>query len=160
MASCVFPGSFDPVTVGHMDIITRAAAIFDTVRVTVMINVNKQGAIPVTERIGMLKTACGHIPNVVVDQWDGLLADYMRKYGEKILIRGVRGCDEFEHEYTSAMINRRLNNQFETLLIPSDPSLSAVSSSAVREIASFNGDISGLVPDQVLKDIRTRLSKK
>ena len=160
MSSCVFPGSFDPVTAGHMDVIKRAAAIFDTVRVTVMINVSKQGTIPVEDRIRMMKKACRKFPNVQVDQWDGLLADYMREYGEKVLIRGVRGNAEFEHEYTTAVINRMLNDQFETFLIPSDPKLSAVSSSAVREILAFGGEIKGLVPDTCLKDIREILSKK
>jgi pantetheine-phosphate adenylyltransferase len=143
-----------------MDVIKRAAAIFDTVRVTVMINVNKQGTIPVEDRIRMMKKACRKFPNVQVDQWDGLLADYMREYGEKVLIRGVRGSAEFEHEYTTAVINRMLNDQFETFLIPSDPKLSAVSSSAVREILAFGGEIKGLVPDTCLKDIREILSKK
>ena len=160
MSSCVFPGSFDPVTAGHMDVIKRAAAVFDTVRVTVMINVSKQGTIPVEDRIRMMKKACRKFPNVQVDQWDGLLADYMREYGEKVLIRGVRGNAEFEHEYTTAVINRMLNDQFETFLIPSDPKLSAVSSSAVREILAFGGEIKGLVPDTCLKDIREILSKK
>ncbi len=160
MSSCVFPGSFDPVTAGHMDVIKRAAAVFDTVRVTVMINLKKQGSIPFEDRIRMLKKTCRMFPNVQVDQWDGLLADYMREYGEKVLIRGVRGSAEFEHEYTTAVINRMLNDQFETFLIPSDPKWSAVSSSAVREILAFGGEIKGLVPDTCLKDIREILSKK
>ena len=160
MSSCVFPGSFDPVTVGHMDVIGRAAAVFDTVYVTVMINVNKQGSVSIEDRILLLKKACGRYPNVQVDKWDGLLAEYMNERHEKILIRGVRGASEFEHEYASAVMNRMLNDHFETLLIPSDPKLSAVSSSAVREIAEFGGDIRGLVPDEILKDIRMILSKK
>ena len=159
MSTCVFPGSFDPVTTGHMDIIHRAAALFDTVHVTVMINVNKKGAVPVNDRIRLLKKACKPFPNVIIDQWDGLLADYMRASGEKILIRGVRSGSEFEHEYTAALLNRRLNGQAETLLMPADPSLSIVSSSAVREIAAFGGDISGLVPEECLKDIQRLLSK-
>ena len=159
MSSCVFPGSFDPVTAGHLDLIRRAAAVFDTVRVTVMINVNKQGAVPVEDRIRLLKKACKPYPNVKIDQWDGLLADYMREKGEKILIRGVRGCAEFEHEYSSALLNKGLNGQIETFLMPADPALSVVSSSAVREIAAFGGDLSRLVPSECLKDIQMLLSK-
>ena len=158
MSSCVFPGSFDPVTVGHLDLIRRAAEVFDTVRVTVMINVNKQGAVPVKDRIRLLQKACKPFSNVTIDQWDGLLADYMRERGEKILIRGARGSAEFEHEYSSALLNKRLNGQVETFLMPADPALSAVSSSAVREIAAFGGDISGLVPPECLKDIQKLLS--
>ena len=160
MSSCVFPGSFDPVTAGHMDVIARASAVFDTVRVTVMINVNKRGQIPLDVRLCMLEKACMRYPNVKVDHWDGLLSDYMRKHRQKILIRGVRGCAEFELEYMSAMINRKLNSRFETFLIPADPELNAISSSAVREIAGFGGDIKGLVPDECLKDILECLSKK
>ena len=160
MSSCVFAGSFDPVTSGHMDVIARASAIFDKVIVTVMINVNKQCTFPVKNRISMLKKACGRFPNVEVDRWDGLLADYMRERGMKILIRGIRSCSEFEHEYASAVINRGLNDQFETLLIPSDPAFGAVSSSTVREVARFGGDLRGLVPDELVKDIGRILSKE
>ena len=112
MSSCVFPGSFDPVTIGHMDVISRASIVFDHVRVTVMINMNKQGRISIADRIRILKKACMRFPNVEVEQWNGLLADYMREHGEKILIRGVRSCTEYEHEYVSALMNRKLNDQF------------------------------------------------
>lgn len=160
MSSCVFPGSFDPVTAGHLDIIRRSAELFDTVHVTVMINVNKQGVIPVKDRIRLLEKVCLSFENVIVDQWEGLLADYMQEHHERILIRGVRGCSEFEHEYNAALLNKKLNDQVETLLMPAEPGLSVVSSSAVREIAAFDGDISGLVPEVCLKDIRKLLSKK
>lgn len=160
MSSCVFPGSFDPVTAGHMDIISRASAIFDMVHVTVMVNVNKQGCFPAEDRVRLLQKACARYGNVEVDRWEGLLAEYMREHRERILIRGVRSCSEYEHEYTAALLNRRLNEQAETLLIPADPALSAVSSSAVREIAGFGGEIRGLVPDECLKDIQRMLSKK
>ncbi|MBR2853830.1 MAG: pantetheine-phosphate adenylyltransferase [Clostridia bacterium] len=160
MSSCVFPGSFDPVTAGHMDIISRASAIFDRVHVTVMVNVNKQGCFPAEDRVRLLQKACARYGNVEVDRWEGLLAEYMREHRERILIRGVRSCSEYEHEYTAALLNRRLNEQAETLLIPADPALSAVSSSAVREIAGFGGEIRGLVPDECLKDIQRMLSKK
>ena len=160
MSSCVFPGSFDPVTAGHMDIIARASAVFDIVCVTVMINVSKRCCIPADDRMRLLKKACRRYPNVKVDHWNGLLAEYMREHRQKILIRGVRGCSEFDQEYTSALMNRRLNDQFETLLIPADPEISIISSSAVREIAGFGGDITGLVPEECLKDIQGFLSKK
>ena len=160
MLSCVFAGSFDPVTAGHMDIISRAAVLFGKVRVTVMHNVHKSGSISVEERIHLLQKACKCFPNVEVDRWEGLLADYMRDRGESILIRGCRNASEFEQEYTASLVNKRLYNQFETLLIPSNPQLSAVSSSAVREVFRFGGDIAGLVPDECLKDIQKLLSKK
>ena len=160
MSTCVFPGSFDPVTVGHLDIIARASEVFDRVLVTVMINISKAGSFPPEERVRLLKKACAKFPNVEIDRWDGLLADYMRERGARIVLRGVRSFSEYEHEYTSAMLNKRLNGEVETLLIPSDPALSAVSSSAVREIAGFGGDLSSLVPKECLKDIQGLLSKK
>lgn len=160
MRICVFPGSFDPVTAGHLDVIARASAIFDSVFVTVMVNPGKQGALSVKDRILLLQKACRRFENVAVDQWDGLLADYMRELNARVLIRGVRTCSEFEHEYTAALINRDLNEQIETLLLPSDPGLSHVSSSMVKEIAAFGGDISAFVPKECLQDIRRALSKK
>ena len=160
MNSCVFPGSFDPVTIGHMNIISRAAAAFEKVNVVVMINVSKAGSLPVHQRIKLLKKACALFPNVFVEEWDGLLAEYMREHNERILIRGVRNCAEFEHEYNSALINGKLNDQIETFLMPSDPLLSVVSSSMVREIAGFVGDISEFVPAECKKDIMKLLSKQ
>ena len=109
MKSCVFPGSFDPVTSGHLDLIRRAASLFGQVTVTVMINVNKKGTLPVGERIRILRKACADIGNVRIDRWDGLLSEYMRSKGERIVLRGVRGFDEFEQEFNSAQINRKLN---------------------------------------------------
>ena len=160
MNSCVFPGSFDPVTAGHLDLIRRAASLFGQVTVTVMINVNKKGSIPLEERIRILRKACGGLENVRIDRWDGLLSEYMRKRGEKIVLRGVRNFAEFEQEFNAAQINRSLNGDMETLLLPSDPALSFVSSSAVRELASFGGDIGPYVPENVRKDIEEALSKK
>ncbi len=147
MSSCVFPGSFDPVTRGHMDLISRAAGIFDRVTVTVMVNVHKKGTIPTEKRIELLKEACGELENVRVDRWDGLLADYMREKGERVIIRGVRGAGEYDSEMISSGINRMLNPEIETLLMPASEGKNGVSSSAVREIAAFGGDISAFVPE-------------
>ena len=160
MVSCVFPGSFDPITSGHLDLIRRASCLFDRVTVVVMINIHKDGLIPVEQRIKMIQTACSDLPNVSVDRWDGLLADYLSVNHEKIIVRGLRNTLEFEQEQASSIANRMLNESAETLFLPSDPELSAVSSSAVREIASFGGDISRFVPGVLLKEIESFLSKK
>ena len=160
MSSCVFPGSFDPVTRGHMNLICRAARMFDKVTVTVMVNVHKHGSIPEEKRIALLEKACADLSNVHIDRWNGLLADYMRNRNEKIIIRGIRSAGEFEQEYTASLINRQLNEEVETLLIPADPNLNAISSSAVREIAAFGGKIGHLVPATVMKDIQELLSKQ
>ena len=157
MSSCVFPGSFDPVTRGHMDLITRAARIFDRVTVTVMVNVHKRGAIPEESRVELLKEACGNLENVTVERWDGLLADYMRERGESCVLRGVRGVSEYDGEMTAAAVNRMLNPEMETLLMPATEGMNCVSSSAVREIAAFGGDISTLVPEGMAERIRLLL---
>ena len=159
MVSCVFPGSFDPVTKGHLDLIKRAASLFDRVTVTVMVNINKKGCIPPDQRVSMLKKVCAPYPNVCVDRWEGLLADYMEQKGEKIIIRGLRSSAEFDHEFVSFSANKLLNKQAETLFLPCDPALNGISSSAVREIAAFGGDIRSFVPDAVAEEIRFCLSK-
>ena len=157
MSTCVFPGSFDPVTRGHMDVITRAARLFDQVTVAVMVNVRKAGVLAPEDRVRLLEKACAGILNVRVVRWDGLLADYMRESGERCLIRGVRGTGEFDAEITSAQVNRLLNPDVETLLIPASDGMSAVSSSAVREIAAFGGDIRAFVPECVAEELQERL---
>lgn len=160
MISCVFPGSFDPVTRGHINLISRTSALFDRVTVTVMINIHKSGAIPVEKRIELLKKACRPYPNVKIDSWDGLLADYMKQKKEMILIRGVRSMSEMDQEYQSCAANKLLHAGFETLLLPSDPLLTGVSSSAVREIAAFGGSIREFVPEELTEEITALLSKK
>ena len=160
MVSCVFPGSFDPVTRGHINLISRTSALFDRVTVTVMINIHKSGAIPVEKRIELLKKACRPYPNVKIDSWDGLLADYMKQKKETILIRGVRNMSEMDQEYQSCAANKLLHAGFETLLLPSDPLLTGVSSSAVREIAAFGGSIREFVPEELTEEITALLSKK
>ena len=159
MVSCVFPGSFDPVTVGHLNLIARASAMFDRVTVTLMVNKSKTGRIPFEVREKLLRKVCGAFGNVTVDTWDGLLADYMKTRKEKTVIRGLRDASEFDREYGSFCANRFLNGETETLFIPCDPAYTGVSSSAVREIASFGGDISSFVPEEVREEIAAWLSK-
>ena len=160
MVSCVFPGSFDPVTKGHLDLIQRASSVFDHVTVAVMYNVHKKGVIPVEKRLELLQKVCSSFQNVSIDKWDGLLADYMRFKNEKIVLRGIRGNMETEQEILANAANRLLNDQMETLFLPSDPALIGVSSSAVREVFSFGGDISAFVPEEITEEINFLLSKK
>ena len=160
MVSCVFPGSFDPVTRGHLDLIQRASSAFDHVTVAVMYNIHKKGTIPVEKRVELLKKVCSTFQNVSIDRWDGLLADYMRIKKEIIVIRGIRGGMEAEQEILANAANRMLNNQMETLFLPTAPELAGVSSSAVREVYSFGGDISAFVPKEITEEIKILLSKK
>lgn len=154
MNTCIFPGSFDPITRGHMDLIRRVAELFDQVIVTVMINREKSGTIPHKERVKIIRKACTGIPNVRVDFWDGLLSEYASGHPGSVIVRGVRNSGEFEREKTAAAINRTLCPGLETLLIPAADEWADVSSSAVREIASFGGDFSAFVPDAVYAEIR------
>ena len=158
MTSCVFPGSFDPVTRGHLDLISRAAAQFDLVTVTVMVNLRKKGALPPEERVRLLQRACEGIPNVRIDSWDGLLVEYMRNHGESLILRGVRTAAEFEAEKEAAAANRLLAPEIDTWLVFAREACSCISSSAVREIAAFSGDIGAFVPPGLAEEIADALS--
>ncbi len=160
MTSCVFPGSFDPVTRGHMDLIRRAAGLFDRVTVTVMINIHKRGTFSPEERIRLLEKACAGLNNVRVDRWNGLLADYMREKGEKCVLRGARSAGEFEGEIAASAINGQLNPGMETLLMPASGAWAELSSSTVREIAAFGGDVRPFVPECVAEEIAGALANK
>ena len=160
MISCVYPGSFDPVTAGHIHLISRASQMFDRVTVTVMINIQKSGTIPVDRRVELLQRACASFANVFIDQWNGLLSDYMQIHHEKTVIRGIRNALEYEQEAAAFCANRQLNNRIETLFVPADPAFTGVSSSVVREIASFGGNIAPFVPEGLAEEINKLLSNK
>ena len=159
MSRCVIPGSFDPVTRGHMDLIRRASRLFDRVTVVVMVNIRKQGCFPPEERVRLLEKACGEEPRVRIERWDGLLSEYMRVRGERTVVRGVRTGTEYETENAAARANRVLNPEMETLLMPAGDGEGWISSSAVREIAAFGGDIRAYVPEACAEEIQQGLSK-
>jgi pantetheine-phosphate adenylyltransferase len=158
MSSCVIPGSFDPVTTGHMNLISRAARIFDRVTVTVMINVHKAGSLTPDQRKEFLERSLRHLPNVKVDLWKGLLAEYMLAHGENCIIRGSRNATEFDAEKQSAEINRMLAPSVTTLIMPAEDSVSCVSSSAIRELIRFGGDPKPFLPPETAEDIVAALS--
>lgn len=160
MVTCVFPGSFDPVTRGHLDLISRAAFMFDHVTVAVMVNIRKCGMIPAEKRVSMLRKVCAVYPNVSVEKWDGLLADYMAARQEKIVIRGIRCSAELDQELQTCSANRMLNGRIETVFLPCDPNMNGISSSAVREIAAFGGDIRAFVPEELTEEIISLLSNE
>ena len=153
MGACVFPGSFDPPTIGHLDIICRAASMFDTVTVTVMLNRSKEGVIPVRDRESLLRIICRRLDNVEVDCWDGLLSDYMRKRPGQTVVRGIRNAQEFAQEKMAFLVNKALFPAFDTVFLSAGRELSAVSSSAVREIASFGGDIRPFIPKEIQNEV-------
>ena len=150
----VYAGSFDPVTVGHEDIIWRAAALCDTLHVVVMYNPNKTGCFPVEARLELLSKVAANIPNVIVDSWDGLMVDYVRKIGGAAAVRGLRGLADFESEANLAQINARLLPGLETIFLMTKPEHACVSSSAVREAALFGADYSSFVPACILADVK------
>ncbi len=160
MSACVIPGSFDPVTLGHLDLIRRAAGLFEHVTVTVMVNREKSGCIPYEERVRMIRKACGSLPNVEVDLWTGLLADYMRQRPGTVVVRGVRSAGEFEKEQSAATVNKRLYPGMETMMMPASDGWNEVSSSVVREIASFGGDFRPFVPGCIYRELKKWLKCK
>jgi len=159
MAICVYPGSFDPVTVGHLDLIERASSLFDQVVVAVLHNPAKNGCFTVEERISLLRKACGHLPNVSFDHFDGLLVDYMHARGARMVLRGVRGSKDFDSEMVMAQLNHQLAPDVEILFMAAQPAHAHISSSAVREIAMFGGDFSPFVPQTIVEDV-SRIMRK
>lgn len=157
---CVYPGSFDPITLGHLDIIKRASEIFDEVSVCILFNNKKHSAFPLEKRLLMIKKACQDIKNVSVNSYDGLLVDYAQSIGAKSIIRGLRALSDFEFELQMANINKQLCPNIETFFMATKPKLSFVSSSAVREIASFGGDFSKFVPSCLIDDIKNLYKEK
>jgi pantetheine-phosphate adenylyltransferase len=144
----VCPGSFDPVTNGHVDVITRAAALYDELVVAVLVNPGKAGLFPVEERMELLREAVAELPNVTVDSFQGLLVNYCRGHDIPVIVKGLRAVSDFEYELQMAQMNRELA-QVETLFVPTAPQVGHLSSSLVKQIATFGGDVSGLVPAAV-----------
>ena len=156
---CLYPGSFDPVTLGHLDVIKRAAAIFDTVVVGVLHNPDKLGCFSVEQRMDMLRRACEGIPNVEIIAWPGLLANLTRETGIRVVVRGVRNTADLDSETTMAHINGQLDPGLETIFLPAAPGRADVSASMVRQLAQFGADISNYVSPQVLPDILAAFSQ-
>ena len=157
MRRAVCPGSFDPVTNGHLDIIGRAAALFDEVIVMIAFNVNKAGLFTVDERIQMLHEVTGAWSNVVVDSYSGLLVDFCRDRGIPAVVKGLRAVSDFDYELQMAQMNRHLGG-LETLFVPTSATYSYLSSSLLKEVAALGGDVAGLVPDAVATRLRERLA--
>ena len=155
----LYAGSFDPVTCGHMDIIERAARLCDELVVAVMHNPDKRGAFSPEQRAKLLEKACAHMPNVRVIIHGGLLVDCAREQNVRCVVRGVRPLGDFESEYQMAQVNRMLGG-VETLMMPTTESLASVSSSIVRQIAAFGGNIDHLVPACIAQEIRDMLAQK
>lgn len=156
MLKAIYPGSFDPVTNGHIDIIKRSAAIVDELIVGVLQNKKKTPLFSVAERVEMLKEVTKDIPNVKIIPFEGLLIDFAKREDANAIVRGLRAVTDFEYELQMAQTNRKLDSNVETLFIMTSLEYSYLSSSTVREVASFNGDISQFVPEFVEKKVKEK----
>ena len=157
MHIAVCPGSFDPVTNGHLDVFVRAAAMADEVVVAVLINQTKPGLFTIEERLEMLREVVAPYPNIRVDSFHGLLADYCRTHNIKAIVKGLRAVSDFEYELKMAQMNYRLG-AVETLFITTNPLYSFLSSSLIKEVAKYGGNVHGMVPEAVLMRLREKLS--
>lgn len=159
MKRIVCPGSFDPITFGHLDIIKRASSIFDEVVIAVLVNQTKKTLFTVEERISMIQEVTKEYPNVSVDSWSGLLVDYCKQNDIPMIVKGLRAVTDFDYELQMSQINLQLQG-VETLFMSTAPAHSFLSSSLVKEIASFGGDVSSYIPAVLLDRLKNRLSSK
>lgn len=157
MRRCVCPGSFDPVTNGHLDVIERASRLYDEVTVAVLFNAAKSGLFPVDERIEMLREVTAGFGNVKVDSFQGLLVDYCRDHDIPVVVKGLRAVSDFDYELQMAQMNSSLAD-IETVFVPTSPEWSFLASSLVKEVATYGGDVSKLVPAHVLTRLTDRLA--
>ncbi len=153
----LYPGTFDPPTNGHVDLIQRGSKLFDHLTVAVLNNPGKDPLFSVEERVEMLKEVTGVIGNVSVATFDGLMVEFARQQGASAVLRGIRAISDYEHEFQMALMNRRLAPEVETVFLQPAGRYSFVSSRMVKEVFSFGGDVSGLVPPNVLKRLRERI---
>ncbi len=159
MKRAIYPGSFDPATLGHLDIIKRAAKLFDEVIVVVMMNVRKKNshAFSVEERVDFLKRCTEGLENVKIDSYDGLLAEYAKKVDAVAVVKGLRAVSDFEDEFQQSLTNKKLNPQLETVFLTADADSMFLSSSVVKQVCSLGGDIDDFVPGEIKEDIIKKL---
>lgn len=159
MKTAICPGSFDPITLGHLDIIRRASEIFPKVIVAVMVNSKKTGLFSVDERVELIRRAVKDMPNVTVESSTALLAQWAEEKGDCVLVKGLRAISDFESEFQMALINRKLNPKLETVFLPTSEEYLYLSSSIVREVCSLGGDITEFVPKEILQDVKQKLAR-
>lgn len=159
MRTAIYPGSFDPVTLGHLDIIRRAAAVFDHLVVAVMHNQNKAPMFTTEERMDFLRRTTSTLPNVEIACFDGLLADYARQQGACAVVKGLRAVSDFEYEFQMALANRKLNPELDTIFLMTSAEYMYLSSSVVKDIATHGGSVAGFVPAELEHDITLRTRK-
>ena len=160
MSIAVYPGSFDPITLGHLNIIRRAATIFDELYVCVLDNSGKNPLFTEKERVELITRAVARFPNVKADSSKNLLVDYMGDIGAKVIIKGLRAVSDFDYEFQIAIVNRKLDPKIETLFMPSSEKYTYLSSSVVKEMARYGADLSAFVPKEIIDDVSARVEKR
>ncbi len=158
MKIAIYPGSFDPVTSGHLNIIRRAASIFDKLIVCVMVNAGKHPMFTQDERVEMIRKVTADLPNVEVDSSSELLAEYAKRKGSCVIIKGLRAGSDFENEFQMAMINRKINPNLDTMFLTAEHQYMSLSSSMVKELAAYDVDLSDFLPQQIIPDFKKRVS--
>lgn len=158
MKTAIYPGSFDPITLGHVDIIERISKMFDQVIVVVSESPRKSYLFSGSERRALVEKALAHLSNVLVDVHEGLTVDYLKDQSAKVIVRGLRAIGDFDYEMTMANMNRKLNPNIETLLVFANPEYGCVSSRGVKEVARYQGCLDGLVPEAVKEPLRQKLN--
>ncbi len=156
MNIAVYPGSFDPITNGHLDIITRGAKIYDKLIVAVLVNMDKKCLFDIEERVELIKKVTKDLKNVEVLSFDGLLVDFARMHNSKVILKGLRTVSDFEYEFQMALMNSKLDSDIETVFIMTSSEYSYVSSSSVKQVAKFGGNIKGLVPEELITEVMDR----
>ena len=158
MKIAIYPGSFDPITSGHLNIIQRAANIFDKLIVCVMVNSAKEPMFSRDERVAMINTVVGDIPNVDVDSSDDLLAEYARRKGSCVIVKGLRAGSDFENEFQMALINHKINPDLDTMFLTSEHQYMYLSSSTVKELGNYDVDLSDFLPEQIIPEFKQRIA--
>lgn len=160
MKRAVYPGSFDPITNGHLDIITRASRVFDEVVVAVLINPDKKGLFDIEERVILIEKCVSKLANVKVQSFSGLLINFMKAVDAEVIVKGLRAVSDFEYEFQMALMNNKLNPKIETVFMMTNAKYSYLSSSSVKQVAMFGGCINGLVPNEIASDIISKVNNE
>jgi pantetheine-phosphate adenylyltransferase len=159
MVNAVFPGSFDPPTYGHLNVIERASKIFEALHVVIAVNPQKKYLFDAEERFSLMKDLVRDYHNVELHLCDSLIVDFTRKLGARVLVRGVRGVTDFSYEFDLSIMNKGLDPGIDTIFIPTDPRFFVIKSSAIKDLAAFDGDVSQMVPDSVAKALKRKLNE-
>ena len=158
MKNAIYPGSFDPVTIGHLNIIRRAAEIFDHLTVCVMVNAGKNPMFTLDERVDLIRRVTKDLPNVEVDASGELLAEYARKKGKCVIVKGLRAGSDFENEFQMAMINHKLNPDLDTMFLTAEHQYTYLSSSMVKELGRYNVDLKDFLPEEIIPDFTRKMN--